>query len=1408
MRRMALAGFWILILTLMRFDESDSAVAETWVAERIHDRFYAEGSTTGDFDGDGDVDIAAGAVWFEGPHFQTSYPFASVRDFPRFGYSDAFFHHAADFDRDGDDDILVIGFPGQPARLYLNPRNDSSDADSTSDSQTSSPVQWPVFEVASKIDNESPAICDVDGDGRVEIVCGRNGQYGMYVAGQSVTEPWRWIGVTQPGACEGKFTHGLGIGDVDGDGRQDVFDRRDVWIQPDGFSLDSSEPVSEASWQRRVWRPDEPGRGGCQIYAVDVDEDGDADVVTVDDAHGYGLAWYEADGDFPMQRHVIMGASSTDHPHGVTVSQMHAMAIADIDRDGRWDLVTGKRPLAHNGRDPGGLQEPDLYWFERRIDESRSGHRDITFVPHLIDRDSGVGTELKVADVDGDNRPDVISSNKLGLVVHRQQDGGDSALPRWALLDGRDQSTYSKGLDPEQARQNMRVPDGFAVDVMAAEPDVTQPVALCFDSRGRLWVAEAHHYPIRGDFDGVHDPAGKDRILIFEDSNGDGAFDRRTVFIEGLNLISGMAVGYGGVWVGAAPYLAFIPDRDGDDVPDAEPEILLDGWGYQDTHETLNAFTWGPDGWLYGCHGVFTHSRVGKPGVPDDERTPMNAGVWRYHPTRHEFDVFAHGTSNPWGVDFNDVGDAFVTACVIPHLYHLSLGGRYQRQAGQHFNAATYQDIQTIADHAHYAGNLRDHAFWGENYDARPAAATDTSLLGGGHAHCGLVIYDGDVFPSDFRGEMLFHNLHGHRVVRETLRRDGSGYVGRHRPDFALSRDHDQIGVAIRLGPDGAIYTSDWHDPQTCHHRDPNIWNRMDGRIFRIRYGQAISATIALEKASDADLLGNVGSQNGFMAERSALVLRERHAEGTLDGRTVAKLWQRFAECDDRRERLRLLWLGWSLDEANVDVERLLVDNDPMVRKWMLRLLADRPQKCAKDFCDWLSERFVSEPDPQVRRAAASLAGRLPEDRRFAILEALASRTIDSADRNLPWLTWYALEPLVPENPRRCLNLAADARLPQLYPFVVRRLAESQSGRDQLVAFLRDEPNASVDPVLNALLQSGDQRGGKLAAPKRWATLEAELAKRSSVSASLLIRVSAMFGSRFGLEHFRRVLDDSSETVEDRIAALSVLRGQRDPGLVDRLPGLLDEPGLTAAVVAAMGDFDGPECTEALIEGWKSLPEAVRPTALAVMASRVASGKRLVRAMREQLVEPEQVPAYIVRQLLSLDDADIRDTLPDVWGRIASDQKVDADIRQHYRAVLTPRKIRSASLELGQALYEKNCGQCHRLFERGGQIGPDLTGANRSSVDYWLENILQPSALVGRQYQTTLFMTDDGRVVSGIVQSRNEDAVSVQTATDLVVIRTEVIAREKPSTVSLMPEGQLEQMSDDDVRSLFRYLMQ
>jgi len=484
------------------------------------------------------------------------------------------------------------------------------------------------------------------------------------------------------------------------------------------------------------------------MYAYDVDGDGDNDVISSLAAHSYGLVWFEQiqkEERISFVPHVIMGDKPEQNPYGVLFSELHSVNLADMDGDGLKDIVTGKTYWSHHTQAPMWDAGAVVYWFKLK-----RGPDGIEWIPYKADGDAGIGRQVIVADLNKDGVPEILSGGMKGAnILHHMTKNVDATV--WKSFQPKAPIPLADGLSPEEAADRMTVPEGFSVQLAAGEPQIHQPIAMAFDHKGRLWVAEAHTYPRR-----APEGEGKDKIIILEDTNLDGTLDSRKVFIEGLNLVSGMEVGFGGVWVGAAPYFMFIPDKDGDDKPDSKPQILLDGFGYQDTHETLNTFIWGPDGWLYGCHGVFTHSKVGKPGTPEEDRTPMNAAVWRYHPVRHEFEVFARGTSNPWGVDFNDHGHSFITACVIPHLWHIVQGARYHRQGGQHFNPYIFDDIKTIADHAHYVGNIRDHAWWGHE----PQAAGDTLSKGGGHAHCGAMIYLGDNWPKEYRNQIFFNNIH------------------------------------------------------------------------------------------------------------------------------------------------------------------------------------------------------------------------------------------------------------------------------------------------------------------------------------------------------------------------------------------------------------------------------------------------------------------------------------------------------------------------------------------------------------------------------------------------------------------------------------------------------------------------
>jgi putative membrane-bound dehydrogenase-like protein len=586
-----------------------------------------------------------------------------------------------------------------------------------------------------------------------------------------------------------------------------------------------------------------------------------------------------------------------------------------------------------------------------------------------------------------------------------------------------DQFKYH-GLPPEEAAKAMTLPEGFRVTLFAGEPDVVQPIAMALDERGRLWIAENESYPIwRPPQEG-----GGARVLIYEDTKGNGKFDKKTLFIDNINFISGLEVGFGGVWIGAPPSLLFIPYKEGEDTPSGPPQVMLDGWEHQDTHETLNTFIWGPDGWLYGCHGVFTHSNVGKPGAPDSERKRINAGFWRYHPIKHEFDVFAEGASNQWGIDFDDHGQAFATACVIPHLYHVVQGGRYQRQAGNHFNPYTYDDIKTIADHRHYAGTKGPHAGNGLS-----------DAAGGGHAHCGAMVYLGDNFPPEYRNKILFNNIHGARVNMDILEPKGSGFVGKHGNDFILANDQWSQILNLRYGPDGGAYMIDWYDKQQCHSMNPKDHDRTNGRIFKVTYGSPASAAVDLRKLTTRELVGLTLHKNDWYVRHARKLLEERQPG--------AEAWTPLSEiATTNADPTRVLRAMWALHVTGGFTEqlalKLLADKDPHVRAWSIQLsLEDR--KGSPAIVSRMAELAKSDESPVVRLYLASGAQRLTIEQRVPIVEALLQHEEDGQDQNLPLMYWYAAEPLVAADIKAGAMLAAKSKIPRVREFISRRMAAS-----------------------------------------------------------------------------------------------------------------------------------------------------------------------------------------------------------------------------------------------------------------------------------------------------------------------------------------------------------------------------
>ena len=582
------------------------------------------------------------------------------------------------------------------------------------------------------------------------------------------------------------------------------------------------------------------------------------------------------------------------------------------------------------------------------------------------------------------------------------------------------------GLSGTEAAKVMTLPEGFKITLAAAEPDVVRPISFTLDARGRLWVAEGHTYPVP-----AAEGEGKDRILIFEDTNGDGTLDKRKVFTEGLNMVSGIEVGMGGVWLGAAPYLLYIPIDAENDKPAGPPQILLDGWGLDDTHEVLNNLRWGPDGWLYGVHGVFTHSNVGKPGASDAQRTKLNAAVWRYHPTRHEFEIFSEGTSNPWGIDFNDYGHPFITVCVIPHMYHIIQGARYQRQGGEHFNPYTYDDIKTIGDHVHYLGDRGPHA---GNF--RSAAA------GGGHAHAGAMIYlGGDTWPQAYRNTIFMNNINGARLNNDQLTRSGSGYVASHNKDFLVMNDSWSQWLNLKYDPSGSVFAIDWYDQNQCHSPNPDVHDKTLGRIFKITHKDDKWVQVDLTKATDMELVAYQLHANEWYVRQARTILQERGANPKVH-EALKKI---LNDNPDVTRKLRALWtLHVTQGIAENELVALLDHSYEYVRSWAIQLLTED-----KTVTQATLERFASmaknDNSALVRLYLVSGLLRLEPAKRWEVLAALVQKTEDVADHNLPLMLWYATEPLAILDTERAIKMVEKAKTPKLLDYTIQRVGAINS---------------------------------------------------------------------------------------------------------------------------------------------------------------------------------------------------------------------------------------------------------------------------------------------------------------------------------------------------------------------------
>ncbi len=941
-------------------------------------------------------------------------------------------------------------------------------------------------------------------------------------------------------------------------------------------------------------------------------------------------------------------------------------------------------------------------------------------------------------------------------------------------------------LKPEESVSRMKVPDGFEVKLFAAEPMIVNPIAMTVDEKGRVWCIECFEYPKRT----AKGKMPRDRIVILEDTDGDGIADKRTVFCEGkdfpeaFDLASGLEVGNGGVYVGAPPCLWFIENKG--DKPGKFTK-LLSGFGSEDTHEMLNTFQWGPDGRLYGLHGVFTHSNV-KPTQADGPETRLNAGVWRYDTVAKKFEVFAEGTSNPWGMDWRNTDGQFILCCcVIPHLFHMSPGGIYKRQAGQSFNPSLKE--------SEYIKEICDHTFHKES----------------GWAHAGLISLDTPLMPKEYRDSVIFGSIHGCSIKRNVLKKNGSTYTASRADDFLVSGDKNFRPINLRWGPNGEIYCIDWHDQNPCHQAAPDSWDYEHGRVFRIQpKGLKTKKTEDLAKTSNEDLYKLAKSENPWEARTALRLMYEHHRKGvkqdipvlTTDG-PLSEVWIQHAVLGN--------------DPKTLASEALTLGSE-QVRAWGLRFLGDAPELSA-DIVKQLVELATNEKSADVRRELASALIRNKQNETRAVLHALMLHKEDAKDPVIPQLVWLGFEEKLTSSAKTELdwlkdNAAGNALVSEtIIPRTMRRLATlgKKEDLDTCVAFVAALKDSGLrKQALSGLAEGMQSR--QVDEPAGWKVTKGELLKDGDPEVQRLARkLSINFQDVEAIRRSLAVARDANKLVAERVEAVRDLALARPADALKSLQELLARDASAEVRVEAcraLSAYDNPEAIKSMsaivLAGWKDAPPEVRIEAVNLLAGRKEYAGPLLTAVGDKRVARTDLNDNTILRIRALKDQTLNAQIEKVWG---SFRDTPAELNALIERLRGQINEGQPSFARGQKVFENNCAKCHKFEGKGHEVGPQLDGAARD-IEYLLVNVIDPNRVVGQPYFTRIVNLKSGRVETGLLAAEDERSVTLKSENDaLKTIQKKDIEDIVVSQKSVMPEGLTNNMKPAEFRDLVRYVM-
>jgi putative heme-binding domain-containing protein len=949
---------------------------------------------------------------------------------------------------------------------------------------------------------------------------------------------------------------------------------------------------------------------------------------------------------------------------------------------------------------------------------------------------------------------------------------------------------------PQEALAQLKVADGFAVDVAASEPMVRQPLNVYFDERGRLWVVQYLQYPfpaglkvvrydqyLRAVFDRTPPPPpnhikGADRVTIIEDSNGDGVFDKAKDFLADLNIARSVVTGRGGVWVLNPPYLLFYPDKDRDDVPDGPPEVRLSGFGIEDTHSGANSLAWGPDGWLYGAHGSTCTADV--QGVKF-----LGQAIWRYHPTTRAFEVFAEGGGNTYSLDFDSQGRVFSGTNGSARGLHYPQGAAFVKNWGKHGPLMNPYSFGWFEHMAHKG-------------DTRRFSQS-------------MAIYEGAAMPS-LEGRFIAAMALTNRVLPATLARDTSTFRTDDGPPLIESASRWFRPVDTKVGPDGAIYIADWCDSRLSHLDPRDTWDKDSGRIWRLRAAGTLPKSERFDFAAmtGAQLVEKLSHPNKWHRQTALRVLWDRGDSSLAAG---------LRELVTKERGQLALEAFWAVNACGgfdpAYALQTLTHPNPMVRYWTLRLLGD-----AKQVTPPVREALVklagAEPEVEVRTQLASTARRLPAADAIPILRELLLRGEDAADKLQPLLLWWAIESKCATDRDAILALLAES--PLWSAPIFRQTITSRLG--QRFTAERSEANLVTSAHLLALAPTREDRlklveGMDTGLQGNAVTsVPAELRDRlgslwsEGEPVPALVRLGVRLGHAPALGVALDRVRDVKALEAERRSFIELLAERREQALVPVLLELLRREkaeSMQLALTNALQRFGDENIARAFLELAPESSQKVRAAVFAALCSRPPWARLLLDAVDAGSIKKEQVSPSNLLAIQGLRDAACDAVLNKHWSQLKpSSAEKEARILQ-VRKLLASAK---GSAEAGRDIFKAMCATCHTFLKEGGKIGPDLTGYERDNLDFMLPAIVDPNLAIREEFTAFTAVTRDGQTLTGFIEAQTPQSVTMRdlTGQKLLLGRADLQSL-TASPVSLMPEGLLEALGEQQVRDLFAYLM-